>query len=179
LISMQPDRARGLTSRFRDGIFIDRCIYWLARSRFDFVQQLSMDRLQRYPDNYGALYILALCAYYRKDRAECFDNYAVLASKYRLRRADHRWFIKATIAFILYKGKNYSAAAAMCDRLLPHVAQRSPRLVVLKYCCYARHMLGDHKGVLAASAELRQLGFIDGSLIRFEQSARNALYSDS
>jgi hypothetical protein len=147
----------------------------LSRKRYLIVASNCQEELRNYPHDYSALYIFALCEYYKKNIDSSYNYFKELVENHRVKNNILKWFLKNIIAYQLYYKKQNELTKERCIELLKYIKNRTIEIEVLKLLCVAYVQLNDNKGVLETCKELRNRKYIDDTLKNFEEKAKSAL----
>jgi len=161
--------------KLKDMSFINRNITALARKRYEETEKAAHDRLKEYPDNYGALYILALTAYYKKNLDLSYSYFMKLLKYHKLDRKSQKWFIRQLLSYPLYKQKQNEIVKDRCKELIPLIQSKKIKIEIFKHLCVALHGLNQAQETLEVCLELRHMGFVDKDLEQIEKIAKRAL----
>jgi hypothetical protein len=158
-----------------DKIFVHRSLLELGRKKFAKVSQLCIERLEKYENNYAALYILSLCAYYQRDMDRTYHYYVQLLTHHKVKAKVQKWFIKNLIAFQLYNKNLNNLVRERCIELLHLTSNRTIQIELLKYLCLSLYRLERYNEVLRVCTELKAKGFNDKHVRDIEATARRLL----
>ena len=162
---------------FGDKVFINKSILLMSQRKYKKVEMDCNNRLEKYPENFGALYSMALNNYYEKNINNCFTLYLRLLSNYKVRFKIQKWFIQKLIEYQLYKKRSFDLVIERCTSLLEVTKKRRIKILLLKYACVANYEIKNYKEVINLCKELERRNFKDEHTKRIKSESEKKMTS--
>jgi len=150
----------------------------LRDRKYDDVEKMSRERLEQRPDDFLAVYMLALVAYYRDQLEISYQFYKRLCQLHKVKKKIQQWFVKNLVARRVYSEREYQSGQRWCAELVSLTAFREIRVELLKYRCVCLDKLERYTEVVEVCRSLRDAGFEDKHVLEFEHRASERLRGD-
>jgi hypothetical protein len=158
-----------------ENCFVNRCVFLLARKRYDQVEHAAAERLARRSRDRAALYVLALASYYKGDLYATHSKFVELLQSTRVDRRSEAWFVRQLLSHPLYREKQYDLVLVRATEILPLVKTRRAKVETLRHLCLAAYGANRPREVMEACQQLAAMGYRDKHTAEMEGAARRTL----
>ena len=163
---------------FSEKIFINKTIFSMSQKKYKKVEEYCKERLKKHPENYGALYSLALNNYYKKDLNTCFNYFLRLLSTHKVSSKVQKWFIQRLIEYQLYERRLFDVVAERCENLFEKVNNKEIEILLLKYASVANYELKRFKKVFDVCIKLEDRNYQDKHTERYKSESKKKIDSN-
>ena len=153
----------------KDAFFVSKGMVLIGRKRYSLLIELCSNRLKEKGNNYGALYILSLTYFYKKEIEKSFDYFSLLLHSNVVKRKITSWFIENLVARTLYQGNDCKLALTFCEKINDYSLRKKNAIEILKIEIVANYNCRNYKEALEKCRELESINYKDEELERIKK----------